>query len=448
MLSVNTAKTHILTILFAPLVSQISNAAIGPNSIWKTSGVSEAFHSQKEQDIAFFKTKDSQFPSGYATLERLKEKVFKTDDGEEYTLQLGQNYFSAKDLKFVTAFHLSQVWIEKYSRRKVSPDLTKTMDEIYLNYETDPLDRGFVQVSEKTQLLEQANLKSKKLSTIPEGVRLIPITFENGFVKVMFEKKFGFIDINACLSKFDFARFAIDFNSKNNSWSQVLRRDFDHLITANKTIHFAQTRALAVDELKAIILENTEWIDIKQKKDTLKKYSTLQFKKIKTEHWAQSELKGHGLIWWKVPKFKAMDQKTLSINDLLKKDIISVSFDPENSKKGLLSSDGVYISQDGENWREIPQFKGFSGPVYYVNENVFFVGNFKTLDGGKTFENYIQIEKLSDVIQSYTGYSPKKIKITKIKLQKPMSVVVDINTGYTDVKLKSPLFAQDWKVVK
>ncbi|MFN3696320.1 MAG: hypothetical protein ACK4VO_02670 [Pseudobdellovibrio sp.] len=448
MLSVNTAKTYILTILFAPLTGQIANAAIKPSSVWKTSGVSEAFQSQKVPDIAFYKTKESPFPSGYTTLERLKEKVIKTDDGIEYALQHKQNYFAAKDLKFVTAFHLSQKWIEKYSRRKVNPDLTKTMDEIYLNYETDPLDRGLILITEKTNLYDQPQVKSKSTIEVPVGISLIPITFINGFAKVFYQKKFGYIDINASLSKFDFARFAIDFNAKNNSWSQVLRRDFDQLITNKKIIHFAKTRALAVDEYKAIVLEDTQWVNIQQKKDTLKKYSNLQFRKIKTESWALSELKGHGQIWWKIPKFKAFDQKTLSINELIKKDIISVSFDPENPKKGILSSDGVYMTQDGENWREIPQFKGFSGPVYYVNDKIFFIGNFKTLDGGQTFENYIQVEKLSDVIQTYTGYSPKKMKITKIKIQKPMSVVVDINTGYTDVKLKSPLFIQDWKVVR
>lgn len=415
-------------------------AAISPRSYWNTSGLSETFSSQKEQDIAFYKSKTSPFPSGHTTLERLKEKILLADFSDEYQLTQNQNHYSPQDLKYTTAFHLSRVWVEKYTQRKVEPKYDQPLDEIILNYETDPFDRGLIQVINTTQLKIEPQIKAQKILTIPEKTRLIPISFEKGFVKVLYQKKFGYIDINDCISKFDFVKFAISFQSKTNTWETIERRDFDSLITREqKTIHLSHLKAFLVNEKIAITIENDK---------KLPKWSLLQIQKKSVTSWIQSELKGHGAIWWKKNKFEAKNQNTLSIDDLLKKDISSVSLDSTNPKKGLISSHGVYISQDGQNWKEIPQFKGFSGPVYYFNESIFFVGNFKTLNGGKTFENYIQVEKVSEAIKKTTGYIPKKIKITKIKMQKPISVVIEVHTGFSAVKLKSPLFAQDWKPLR
>jgi hypothetical protein len=139
-----------------------------------------------------------------------------------------------------------------------------------------------------------------------------------------------------------------------------------------------------------------------------------------------------------------MGSNTISIDELIKKDIYSVSFHPDNPKKGIASAHGVFVTEDGENWTEISQFKDFSGPVYYHNDSLMFVGNYRSLDGGKTFENYIQVEKVSEAMAQHFGQIPKKIQITKIKMQKPFLVMIDVTAGSKKIRLKSPLFSQEW----
>jgi hypothetical protein len=77
-----------------------------------------------------------------------------------------------------------------------------------------------------------------------------------------------------------------------------------------------------------------------------------------------------------------------------------------------------------------------------------FVGNYRSTDGGKTFDNYIQVDKVATAITNSTGSLPKKIQITKIKVQKPYSIVIDVHTGTRKVRLKSPIFSQEWTPVK
>lgn len=402
--------------------------------------LSELFAGRKTKEIPFFKSKMSIFPSGHTSLDKLNQQLISAETSEAFYLAKDEKKISPTLVPNITAFHLSRVWIEKYSKRRVKPNNAADLATILLNYDTDPYDRGLVLTLNDTQLREAADVKTKAIKSIPKLNYFIPISFEKGFVKILFSGQFGFVDINDCISKFDFAKFAYSFKTKSNSWEVINHREFDTLITGkNESLQLAEVKGLIVDQKLAYAFKENEHYP---------KWTSFKLVKEKTKPWLQSELKGHGPIWWQRPDAEMVGQNTVSIDDLIKKEIYSVSFQEDNPKKGLASANGVFITEDGQNWNEISQFKGYSGPVHYHSNSLIYVGNYRSVDGGKTFENYIQIDKVSSAITKFTGITAKKIQITKIKVQKPYNIVIDVQTGTRKVRLKSPIFAQDWTQAK
>ncbi|MES2801293.1 MAG: hypothetical protein V4654_02275 [Bdellovibrionota bacterium] len=429
-----------MALITAFLTSFSANASVNPVTSKQAPILSELFAGRKAQEIPFFKSKQSIFPSGHTSVDKLSEQLISSETSEAFYLAKDQKKISPTLVPNITAFHLSRVWIEKYSKRRVKPNNTADLATILLNYDTDPYDRGLVLTLNDTKLRESAGIKAMALKSIPKLNYFIPISFEKGFVKILFNGQFGYIDINDCISKYDFAKFAYSFRSKTSTWEAINHREFDHLITAkNESLQLAEIKGLVVDQKLAYAFKENEHYP---------KWTSFKLVKEKTKPWLQSQIKGHGPIWWQRPNIEIVGQNTISIDDLIKKEIYSVSFQEDNPKKGLASARGVFITEDGQNWNEITQFKDYSGPVYYHSNSLIYVGNYRSLDGGKTFENYIQIDKVSSAITKSTGVIPKKIQITKIKVQKPYNIVIDVHTGTRKVRLKSPIFSQNWTQAK
>ena len=82
-------------------------------------------------------------------------------------------------------------------------------------------------------------------------------------------------------------------------------------------------------------------------------------------------------------------------------------------------SSGVFMTEDGQTWKPLNQFKGFVGPVYYFNDHYIFVGNYRSQNGGKTFDQYIQIDKISQAIRNL-GFEVKKVKIKSYQSSKTL----------------------------
>lgn len=436
-----------MQILFTGKAHGLS-VAIPVNSPYKMPVLSEQFAHKKSSQIPFFKDKSSPFPSGYASLERLSSNLIQSELGETFFLEKDYKKISPALVPYVTAFHLSRVWIEKYTKKRVKPNHHLDLTTLLLNYETDPYDRGLLLTLKKSALKEKADLKSKTLKNISEFNYFIPISFDKGFVKVLFQNQFGYIDMNDCISKFDFAQFAYSYKSKNNSWNIVKKREFDFfLIQKNEAHEKTEIASMHLNEVKGLVVDQRLAISFKPN-DSYPTWTSFQIKKEKAKPWQQSQLTGHGKVWWQKPELSLMNNQPITIDQLIKKDIYSVSFQASQPKKGLASAQGVYITEDGQNWTLIPQFNDYSGPVYYHNDLILFVGNYKSIDGGKTFDHYIQVDKVSKAVSEHFGIQPKKIKITKIKMQKPYNVLIDVSTGSKKVRLKSPLFAQDWKPLR
>lgn len=431
-------------LIILPAFSAVNPTPLKPNSM-AAPILSELFRGRKSKEIPFFKSKMSVFPSGYASFDKLNKQVESSESTDAFYLEKEAKKISPSLVPSITAFHLSRVWIEKYTKRRIKPKNDLDLATILLNYDTDPNDRGVVLTLNETKLRKTADIKANSFKIIPKLHYFIPISFEKGFIKVLYKGEFGFIDINDCISKFDFAKFAFSFRSKTNTWEVVIRREFDTLKTdQEQSLHLSEIKGLIVDQRLAFAFKDNEHFP---------KWTSFKIIKEKTRPWIQSQLKGHGLIWWQMPDPEILAKNSISIDELIKKNIYSVSFQltgsgAKNVKKGLASANGVFITEDGQNWTEIAQFKNYSGPVYYFSDLLMFVGNYRSTDGGKTFDNYIQVDKVATAITNSTGSIPKKIQITKIKIQKPYTIVIDVHTGTRKVRLKSQVFAQNWTPVK
>ncbi|MEQ1724110.1 MAG: hypothetical protein ABL930_13120, partial [Pseudobdellovibrio sp.] len=258
--------------------------------------------------------------------------------------------------------------------------------------------------------------------------------YVDDYALVKYQNYEGYVNLSELITKFDFATFVF----AKNEWHQVRGRNFDKIMTSkNLKISLNEIKGVLTPDTRGIIASNNQKIPM---------WSQIEVTKNKITTWNQSLLKEHGKVWWKATG--EIEQIYYTIDELLKKQISSVSFHPNNPLKGILSSDGVYITEDGYSWRKLQKFENFNGPVNYFNDLLLFVGNFRSTDGGKTFDNYIQIDKLASAIEYQFGFVPKKMQVRKIETFTPFRIKIEIETGTRKIKMESPLFAQDWKAVK
>ncbi len=287
-------------------------------------------------------------------------------------------------------------------------------------------------------LKTKADDQSKIQTTIPQGTRLAVEKYENRFALVQYQNYQGYVDLSELITKFDFATFVFAKVGNRAEWHQVRVRSFDNIITLkNEKIPLNAVKGMITPSSKGIIASSSQKIPL---------WSQVELGLDKITSWNQSKLKEHGLVWWKTSR--GAEQIYYSIDELLKKDVASVSFHPQNPLKGILSSDGVYITENGNSWKKLQQFENFNGPVHYFNDGLLFVGNFRSTDGGSTFDNYIQIDKLASAIEYQFGFFPKQLHVKRIETRAPYKLKIEIDTGNRRIKMESPLFTQNWKAVK
>ena len=418
------------------LNSPAAHAAIEPN-----------YYVRQPEQVPFYKSATSHFPSGSTTLENLRKQLVKSESVSRKYYQWNKIYFAQDELMPLFATHLSKYVIENSTNKRLKVLDTNTLSLMVLeekagnsrkiglnDVRADAYDLGFAMALKDVYLKSKASDKSMIQTTIPQGTRFEVQQFENNFALVHYQNYVGYVSLSEIITKYDLASFVF----ADKEWHQVQARQFDFVITkSKKKIALNQIKGVITPDHIGIIASSTQKIPL---------WSKVKVTKSTVAGWQQSYLKEHGLIWWKPNK--EFDQVFYSIDELLKKDISSVSFHPQNPLKGILSSDGIYITENGSQWRKLQQFENFNGPVNYFNDSLLFVGNFRSVDGGATFDNYIQIDKLASAIEFQYGFVPRRLQVRKIETVAPFRMKIEIDTGIRRIKMESPLFAQDWKAAK
>lgn len=391
-------------------------------------GKTSNYFPQAAVEVSYYKSPQSQFPSGQASLDKLiKTSVQRSPE------QLANH--------FEDVFYF-------YNNQKISTQLiaaTKAEDlSTSLNTISNLKDIGYFQVLKKGFLKQAPLISSKNILVLPEKTKLKPLQYKNGFILVEYKKQLGFVDISNCISKFDFAIavYAQNPKTKITEWMYVKNRIFDQLELKNNLL-------ISMNDVIGVYTRADQAI-ITEDQQILPAWTSLEIRQEKNSFWVQSQLPGHGLVWWKKSVCAENDStKIVSIDEILKKEISFVSFNPRNPKQAIAAANGVFLTTDGQNWKEISQFKDYSGPVLFFNDYLIYIGNFRSIDGGKTFENYIQTTQLANTIFDKIGYFPKKIQVKKIKTIRPMNLEITLDIGSArTVKLQTPVYSQDWRVVK
>jgi hypothetical protein len=406
-----------------------------------------SFDSFSSQQVPFFKTPESAFPSGAASLESLQKNQIGQTFRSEIQYKYGSQVFPRSELKPIFPTHISQSVIDPKTKKHwsvletkvdsvlVFDSVTKTSAKFNIDDVTsDPYDLGFVLTLKDSYLKNAAKESGKIVTTVPGGTRFSVLKYTNGFAEVSYKTYVGYIPVSELITKFDFATYIY----ANKKWNIVKRRIFDFVETSDgKKIHLNKITGVVTPNNVGLVASSTQKIPIWSHVET-----TLQNKPA----WIQSQIKDHGTVWWK-PNVSG-EEKIFTIDDLMKKEIASISFHPKDPLKAIMSANGVFITDDGYHWKELKEFRNFNGPVHYFNDLMIFVGNFRSTDQGKTFENYIQIEKLASAIELEYGFLPKRLQVKRIETLPPYLLKIEIEAGGRHLRMQSPLFAQSWSAVK
>lgn len=382
------------------------------------------------QQIAFYKSKTSPFASGEATFDELtRAKVF-----------------SAEELvKYETEFY-------QYGQQKISTQLIKPTFAKDLNITSGTKDTGYFLTLVGTHLRSKPQTTSSQIFSIPAGSYLIPLKFKDGFIEIIYHSKKGYVDITHCISKFDYAYaiYAKHPKTQKTNWYYVKSRYFDQIEIFDGTmIPLSATQGLSTHNDIGIITKKEAALPLWSK---VKLINKTQLNTQLPEKWNQSVLKKHGLVWWKSSvstQNESTKSGTVTIDDLLKKEIYSTSSLTDNPKNSIASTnEGVFITSDGSTWTRIEQFDNFKGPVFYYNSNMIFVGTFRSVDHGKTFHPFVNITTISQQLKNNLGYNPHAVKVQKISSSSLNKITFDVLADSRKIKLQSLIYNQDWKIIR
>jgi hypothetical protein len=273
--------------------------------------------------IPFYQSPHSLFPSGESSLLNLEKN--------KISIQKEASFLVEKDRR--------NFWVS-------SRDLVRDSD----------LSENTAITVTSTQIREMDSWKSPYIATLPAGTKLQIVKLKETWAEVIFEsvgKIQGWIDLNNLILKADFAAF-IQVKGKDQ-WQTVRYREGTQLITEDNL-------QIDLDRVSKMKTKPDLGISIAQdERQNLLIRQHLKIIKNDNDQWNVSKLSGHGAVYWKSsaslsPANTEIIEPGISTDDLLKREVVSVSFHPKNPKIGLASAQGIYMTLDGKIWRPIKSF--------------------------------------------------------------------------------------------
>lgn len=440
------------------------------------SAAKAALATDANSGVFFYRNKNSLFPSGQASRSALESKLTHTEtevafrttwDHKEFLLKGSQILRDIQVARFVETKYTTSLYSQNRSDSKVVQSLSAKAELEILSAEDFwarvqirnsqvqgwvPLhtlqnchdDVGVFTNLIDTYLRKAPSTSSAVLTTLPRLRRVVPLEIQKNFLKIQYENQVGYVDITHFVSRADFANLA--YHPKKN-WVTVLYRNNDSLIV-NKG------EALPLKEILGYVTNNHRGIvknsegsygpPIRARVDILKPEASV---------WGLSQLEGHGEVWWKktqllVPEEPTTESTTMTTEALLKREIYSIAFENKNSVKGIVSSEGVYRTEDGQTWTLIPQFGKKNYPVSIHPNGTWFVGSYKSNNQGKSFEPFIRWDSIAQAIENAYHMNPRILKLTQIEAMPNSRVQILVDTGVKKVKLRSLIGDFHWDVVR
>ncbi len=252
--------------------------------------------------------------------------------------------------------------------------------------------------------------------------------------------------------KTDFALKALIAKAPNqDTWVNVLERSQDQVTTTTgekinwntvKQWHYSQPNETE-NEIAFIHPESKSKI-----KGTLVPFEKIKIKKEQIHHWVESFIPQHGKVWWNLnlndntnifQSAEKENQLIISSEDLKNRGVYD--WDTDAKKISIAAANGIFISEEKDTWKFLPEFGEKNYPVAVSNNESLFIGDKYSKDKGKTFNPYIRWDKVTEFAQRELEKTPEQLQITKIHIPKKFNYVVffEVNTGDKKLTFKTHL---------
>ncbi|MGZ3745347.1 MAG: hypothetical protein ACXWRA_16255, partial [Pseudobdellovibrionaceae bacterium] len=303
-------------------------------------------------------------------------------------------------------------------------------------------DQGVFVTLIDTFLKKTPQNSSSVITTVPRLQRLLPLGIEKNCLKVSYQGHIGYLDLANLAGRGDFAMWAYH---ESKGWLGISHRENASLFTVdNQKYPLQKFIAFNPYTLRGIACQ-------KLTEDGPSIRSRVEIDSSKAHRWALSILEGHGSVWWRMDEApnspQILSEKQITSEQLLKREVSAVAF-AAKSTKGLVSAQGVFRTDDGKIWKEIPLFEGKNFPVAIHPDGIWYVGNYRSFDEGKSFETYIKWDKLAEQIQASLHKTPRHLRITQIEPLSHSRLRILLDTGTQKIKMQAHVLSQEWTVVK
>lgn len=287
-----------------------------------------------------------------------------------------------------------------------------------------------------TKLFVLPSINARWIHRLPQGQIVHWSGVNNDWVKIRWHNQEVFIARNHLILSSDF--------SKNTVWPQ-----HDHVILREepRPDGAVVTRLLANEPLKVL--------------------------RSQLLHWGQSRVPSLGHVWWPMvnlgakkmvsaPKNKISGQAAsitsppsemrspyrLTTKELFSREIFDLGSNPLSPSEQTVSADGVFISKNGIDWKQVTQFKEDNYPVAYSPTGEVFVGPYVSRDSGQSFQQWIKWDSLIAEIKNRNNLATQNIRIIEIQPYldqvKKMKLKISIAPN-TTLELLTTDQGQTWK---
>jgi len=397
--------------------------------------------------IKFYKSPRSFFPSGESNMRELEKNWVKDHFEFSYLVQRDKKQFWVQASSAVRDLHLSE-YVYSNDQKQIYRIQQMTGSTVFgspvgggsaewlslSNLTPIPEDKGVAITLTATQVRESPSWKSDSVLSLPPGSRLQILKFEDTWAQVTFEsvgKVSGWVDLSNLILKHDFAAFALW--GEKNKWLSVVYREGSDLMTSDqKRIPLSEVKGLITKPELAIsmVTDDSEQLLLRQ---------NLKVLRTESQSWSLSQLKGHGEVFWKkdfsTPPAERHFGGKVTIEELMKREVVSVSFHPKNPNFGVVSAGGIYLTLDGKTWNRLARFGEQDFPVLIDGLGFLYIGSQRSHDLGKNFQSYFRWELLTQMLEQKQKSPAQQLKLRGLSNPRPGVLRMELETNSGPLRL-------------
>lgn len=389
---------------------------------------SSATFAQNGDYIPLYRSKDANFASGQAQYDTLKKNMVGFDFEIWRKLTISQTNLQ------------KSVWLPK-SHILTLPDL-----------EPMPSTRlGPYVTLQHARLRKEKDLTSQALKLFAPGTRLIPLVHYHDWVEVSVDGQRGFVHFSEVTGKMDLASYGLP--AKTKKWLRIEKRIGSRIYFENgikKELH--EIEGFAGDQNLGVLINRdfNKHPDLKVLEKALMLGVRGSVQEAKSQRWAQSEVPGHGTVWWRIPEnqIKVRAPNKISMEELLRKNIYSFDFDEKKPTHGVVSADGIFVTEDGKSFEKIESLGNLNVPVRISPSGKWFVGSYVSNNGKSNFKEYVNWAEITQQLQRHLNRAPRKLQMKDIEVSKvkPETWTLTVDTGDRTMKLLSRNNGDSWNI--